>query len=130
MILLPIMSDKLLTLLTIPENNMNYLLLYVSTVHLQRLLANNTSNWNYTKQNFLTDFLNFSTSWYPYIAALHIAKRNSKPDELSLVFQEGGLSIYFFIYQAVFSEEFQLQIPKASSIPLQFNPAALATKAG
>ena len=30
-------------------------------------------------------------------AALHIAKRNIKPDELSLVFQEGGLSIYFFI---------------------------------
>ena len=62
-ILLPIMSDKLL--LTIPENNMNYLLPYVSTVHdslLQRLLANNTSNWNYTEQKFLTDFLNFSTS--------------------------------------------------------------------
>ena len=52
-ILLPIMSDKLL--LTIPENNMNYLLPYVSTVHdslLQRLLANNTSNWNYTEQKF------------------------------------------------------------------------------
>ena len=31
-------------------------------------------------------------------AALHIAKRNIKPDELSLVFQEGGLSIYFFIF--------------------------------
>ena len=30
-ILLPIMSDKLL--LTIPENNMNYLLPFVSTVH-------------------------------------------------------------------------------------------------
>ena len=30
-------------------------------------------------------------------AALHIAKRNIKPNELSLVFQEGGLSIYFFI---------------------------------
>ena len=29
-------------------------------------------------------------------AALHIAKRNIKPDELSLVFQEGGLSMYFF----------------------------------
>ena len=41
-ILLPIKGEKLL--LTIPENNMNYLLPYVATVHdslLQRLLANN-----------------------------------------------------------------------------------------
>ena len=35
-------------------------------------------------------------------AALHIAKRNIKPDELSLVFQEGGLSIYFFILSSCF----------------------------
>ena len=34
--------------------------------------------------------------------ALHIAKRNIKPDELSLVFQEGGLSIYFFILSSCF----------------------------
>ena len=35
-------------------------------------------------------------------AALHIAKRNIKPDELSLVFQEGGLSIYFLILSSCF----------------------------
>jgi len=38
-------------------------------------------------------------------------------------------SIYSF-YRAVFSEEFQQQTPKTSSVPLQFNPVALATKAG
>jgi len=31
-------------------------------------------------------------------ATLYIANRNIKPDELSLVFQEGGLSICFFMY--------------------------------
>ena len=30
-------------------------------------------------------------------AALYIAKRNIQPDELSLNFQKGGVSIYFFI---------------------------------
>ena len=35
-------------------------------------------------------------------AALHIAKRNIKTDELSLVFQGGGLSIYFFILSSCF----------------------------
>ena len=35
-------------------------------------------------------------------AALHIAKRNIKPDELSLVFQERELSIYFFIKYLLF----------------------------
>ena len=35
-------------------------------------------------------------------AALYVAKRNIKPDELSLVFQEGGLSIYFFILSSCF----------------------------
>ena len=35
-------------------------------------------------------------------AAPHIAKRNIKRDELSLVFQEGGLSIYFFILSSCF----------------------------
>ena len=35
-------------------------------------------------------------------AAPNIAKRNIKPDELSLVFQEGGLSIYFFILSSCF----------------------------
>ena len=35
-------------------------------------------------------------------AALHIAKRNIKPHELSLVFQEGGLSTYFFILSSCF----------------------------
>jgi len=41
-------------------------------------------------------------SFYADEAALHIAKRNIKPDELSLVFQEGGLSIYFFILSSCF----------------------------
>ena len=31
-------------------------------------------------------------------AALHITKRNITSIELSLIFQEGGLSIHFFIY--------------------------------
>ena len=35
-------------------------------------------------------------------AALHIAKRNIKPDEISLIFQEGGLYIYFFILSSCF----------------------------
>ena len=41
-------------------------------------------------------------SFYADEAALHIAKRNIKPDELSLVFQEGGLSIYFLISTSCF----------------------------
>ena len=41
-------------------------------------------------------------SFYADEAALHIAKSNIKPDELSVVFQEGGLSIYFFILSSCF----------------------------
>ena len=40
-----------------------------------------------------------------------------------------NLSVFSF-QRAVFSEEFQLQISKTSTVTLQFNPAALATEAG
>ena len=69
-------------------------------------------------------------SFYADEAALHIAKRNIKPDELSLVFKKVDCPAISSFYWAVFLEEFQLQIPKTSSVPLQFNLAAIATKAG
>jgi len=63
-------------------------------------------------------------------AALYIANRNCKPNELSLVFRKDGFSICFLISTSCFlggvpATKIQKQLPS-----LQFDPAASATDAG